>query len=154
MIKEKDPYLPVATFQQVIDYVPGQTETYTPSPIVNALSQALYKTHYIESQEIAEYLDVEPRKLACAIQLDLGMKLIEVIHQYRIHQVKQYCQEHPDATLNEVAHACGYASDDTLWRFFQRKNGTTVGGKKSQAGPERYNLLRQELRKKYSSNFD
>lgn len=148
MIKEKHPYLPVATFQQVINYIPGNAETYTASPIVNALAQALFQTQLIESKEIAEYLDVDARRLACAIQLDLGMKLIDVIQQYRINQVQQYTQEHPDATLTEVAHACGYASDDSLWRFFQRKLGTTVGGTKSNAGPEHYNLLRQELRKK------
>ncbi len=154
MIKEKQPYLPVATLRQVINYVPGNAETYTVSPIVNALAQALYQTHFIESKEIAEYLDVDARRLACAIHLDLGMKLIDVIHLYRIHQVQQYTHEHPDATLSEVAHACGYASDDSLWRFFQRKLGTTVGGKKSHAGPERYNLMRQESRKKYKARFE
>ena len=152
MIKEKRPYLPVATIQQVFDYIPGNADTYTSSPIVNALAQALYETLFIESKEIAEYLDVEPRKLACAIQLDLGMKLIDVIQQYRINQVQQYTQNHPDATLTEVAHACGYASDDSLWRFFKRKLGTTEGGTKCNAGPERYNLLRQELRKNRGAN--
>lgn len=146
MIDEKQPYLPVVTFQQVIDFIPDNSETYTASPIVNAVAKALFETRYIESKEIAEYLDVDARKLGGAIQLDLGMRLIDVIQQYRIHQVQQYRQEHPDATLNEVAHACGYACEDTLWRFFQRKLGTTVDGKKSQAGPERFNLMCKAFR--------
>jgi len=148
MNKEKHSYLPVATFQQVIDYIPGKEDTFTASPIVNALAEALYETQCIECKELAEYLDVDVRKLGGAVQLDLGMRLIDVIQQYRIHQVQRYLDEHPDASLEEVAHACGYASSDTLWRFFQRKLGTTVRGKKSQAGPERFNLMCQKIRKR------
>lgn len=44
MEKMNHPYLPVATFQQVIEYVPGQVETYTVSPIVNAVAEALHET--------------------------------------------------------------------------------------------------------------
>lgn len=137
-MKQSKPYLPVATFQQVIDYVPGQAETYTPSPIVNAVAEALYETKCIESKELAEYLNVEARKLACAIQLDMGMRLIDVIQQYRIHQIQEYRKANPKSKLDDVAQAFGYSDRATLWRFFQRKLNQTVDGKKSNAGPERW----------------
>ena len=149
MEKLNHPYLPVATFQQVIEYVPGQVETYTVSPIVNAVAEALHVTKIIESQGIAEYLAVDERKLACAIQLDLGMRLIDVIQQFRIHQIQQYREAHPDDSLDAVAQACGYASDNSLWRFFQRKLGTTATGRKSHAGPERFDEMRKESRRRY-----
>ena len=146
MVKNKHPYLPVVTFQQVLDYTPGQVETYTSSPIVNALAETLHTTILIESQEVADYLAVDRHKLGGAIQLDLGMRLIDVIQQFRLHQIQQYRDAHPDAPLDSVAHACGYASDSSLWRFFQRKLGTTAKGKKSMAGPERFNEMRRESR--------
>lgn len=140
------PYLPVATFQQVLEYVPDQVETHTVSPIVNAVAEALYVTKIIESQGIAEYLSVDERKLAGAIQLDLGMRLIDVIQQYRIHQIQKYRTAHPDEPLYAVARACGYASDNSLWRFLQRKLGITATGKKSHAGPERFDEMRKASR--------
>ena len=148
MVKNKHPYLPVVTFQQVLDYTPGQAETYTPSPIVNALAETLHTTLLIESQEVADYLAVDRHKLGGAIQLDLGMRLIDVIQQFRLHQIQQYRDAHPDAPLDTVAHACGYASDSSLWRFFQRKLGTTATGRKSKAGPEFYNEMRRESRRR------
>ena len=103
----------------------------------------------IECKEIAEYLSVNERKLAGAIQLDLGMRLIDVIQQFRLHQVQQYREAHPDESLDVVARACGYASDSSLWRFFQRKLGTTATGRKSLAGPERFNEMCKESRRRY-----
>ncbi len=149
MEKLNHPYLPVATFQQVIKYVLDQEDTHTVSPIVNAVAEALHETKIIESQGIAEYLAVDERKLAGAIQLDLGMRLIDVIQQFRILQIQQYREVHPDEPLDAVARACGYASDSSLWRFFQRKLGITVRGKKSHAGPERFDEMRKESRRKY-----
>ncbi len=147
MRKKTHPYLPVATFQQVINFVVGEEKTYTPSPIVNAVAEALHETSLIECKEIADYLSVNERKLASAIQLDLGMRLIDVIQMFRLDQIQKYHKSHPDEPLASVAHACGYASDSTLWRFFQRKLGTTAKGRKSHAGPERYNEMRRESRK-------
>ena len=148
MEKNIHPYLPVATFQQVLDYTPGEVETYTSSPVVNALAETLHTTLLIESQEVADYLAVDRHKLGGAIQLDLGMRLIDVIHEFRLHQIQQYRNAHPDEPLDSVAHACGYASDGSLWRFVQRKLGMTATGKKSQAGPERFNEMRRASRKR------
>lgn len=143
-MKESKPYLPVATFQQVLDYVPGQPETYTASPIVNAVAEALCVTKCIESKELAEYLALDSVKLAHAVQIDLGMSLIDVIHNYRLRQIEAYYEAHPGETLDQIAQACGYASKGSVWRFFQRKVGKTVTGQKSQAGEEQWRKRRDE----------
>lgn len=146
-MKESKPYLPVATFQQVLDYVPGQPETYTASPIVNAVAEALYETKCIESKELAEYLSLHPLKLAHAVQIELGMTLIEVIQNYRLRQIEAYYNAHPGETLDQIAQACGYASKGSVWRFFQRKLGMTVTGQKSHAGVEQWRKRRDERNK-------
>ena len=152
-MEKTKPFLPVATFEQVVAYVPGNTQTYTASPLVNAVAEALFETKWIESKEIAEYLEVDARKLAYAIQLELGMKLIDVIQKYRIQQIEKYREEHPDETLDNVAKACGYACNSTLWRLFQRKFGKTVMGKKSEAGPERFNEMVKRSRRRFNTRF-
>ena len=150
IMKETKPYLPAVTLQQVFDYIPGQPETYTASRLVNAVAEALYDTKCIESKELAEYLAVDARKLAYAIQLEMDMRLIDVIQQYRIHQVEEYIGVHPDAKLDDVAKVFGYANDSTLWRLFQRKLGLTVRGEKSNAGPELWLMMREEIKKRRS----
>lgn len=140
------PYRPVASLQQVLDYRHDAPETHTASPIVNAVAHALHTTRLIECHELADYLAVDARKLAGAIELDMGQRLITVIQQYRLHEVKLYREAHPQDSLESVAQACGYASQGSLWRFFQRQLGRTPKGKKSHAGPERYNLMVRELR--------
>ncbi len=147
MMKESKPYLPVTTFQQVLDYVPGQPETYTASPVVNAVAEALCVTKCIESKDLAEYLALDSNKLAHALQIDLGMTLIEVIHNYRLRQIEAYYNAHPDQTLDQIAQACGYSSKGSVWRFFQRKLGKTVTGRKSEAGPESWLQLRARHRR-------
>lgn len=151
MTKNTKPYLPVASFEDIVNYVPGQEDTYIKSAIVNAVAEALYETKYIESKEIATYLELDPKKLAYAVQIDTGIKLIDIIHEYRICQIEKYRKEHPDDLLDTVAKACGYACDSTLWRLYQRKYGKTVTGKKSNAGPERFNEMMKARRSRVKS---
>lgn len=142
------PFLPVATFEQVLNYRPELAETHTASPLVNAVAAALYETKYIEACDIARYLAVDRQKLTNALSLELGMPLIDLIHQYRLIQIHKAVLANPDQPLDEIAHACGYASAGSLWRFVQRKTGKTVHGEKSQAGPEWYDEMRKRLRGK------
>lgn len=131
-------YRPVATFEQVLSYSPDDVTTHTVSPLVNAVCDVLCLTKCIEAAEVAKVLDVEQRKLTVALQLDLGMTLVEVIHQYRLHQILKYVGEHPDASRQEVANLFGYASRNSLWRFVERKCGTTADGTPSQAKKEEW----------------
>lgn len=146
-MKKTKPYLPQSTFEQVLSYNSADPATFTASPLVNAVAEALHETLLIEAGQIADYLAVDRQKLSHALSLDLGMTLIEVVQLYRLHQVKQYVAEHPDEKLDDIAHACGYASAGSLWRFMQRKLGTTVRGEKSNAGPEYFNEMLKELSK-------
>lgn len=143
------PYRPAITLDQVRAFDPAVPETHTPSLLVNAVAEALHETKSIEACEIAEYLEVDRVKLSHAIYLETGMTLIELVQNYRLLEIRKFIGEHPDMKLDEVAHACGYASDGSLWRFFQRKFGQTARGEKSNAGPERFNERLKELHKRY-----
>lgn len=146
---KKKPYLPVANFEQVLAYRPDNPATYTASPLVNAVADALFCTHLIEAKDLAAYLDVDPQRLAAALRLEMGMPTVDVIQQYRLLQAMDYIKAHPDENLNTVAHAIGYASDSSLWRFFERKLGITPRGKKSEAGPELWNEMKKAIVEKW-----
>lgn len=145
---EKKPYNSSIVYEQIWAYRPNDPETRTCSSLVNAVAEALYSTHFIQVNEIAKYLDLEPRALSVAMQIELRMPFIDLIHSYRLDQADLYIQEHPDTTLDEVANAIGYASANTLWRFYQRKRKETPYGKKSEAGEELWLKMREERKKR------
>lgn len=132
------PYLPVATFEQVLAYCPDDASTHTASPLVNAVCNVLCLTKCIEAGEVAKLLGLDRDRLTIALQLDLGMTLVEVVQQYRLQQILQFVNEHPDAPRDEVAKHFGYASRNSLWRFVERKCGTTVSGTPSHAKKEEW----------------
>lgn len=147
---EKKPYISTITYEQIKAFRPDDPATYTPSPLVNAVAEALYTKRFIEAQEFAEYLDIEPRQLRAAMQIEVRMPFINLIHIYRLDQADQYIRDHPDANLDTVAEAIGYASAGSLWRFYQRKRKETPLGHKSDAGEELWLKMRAEsMKRKY-----
>lgn len=142
------PYIPTITLEDILNYRVEDETTYTKSPLINAVAEALCKTKAIQSTDIAHYLELDPRMLASAVMIETGMKLIDLIHDYRMHQILVYIKNHPKENLDTVAQANGYASAGSLWRFFQRRIGTTPLGKKSEAGEELWQLWLDSHKKK------
>lgn len=142
------PYKPIVTFDDIIAYRVDDVTTHTKSPIMNAVATALCETKAIWSSEIAKYLDVEVRALSGAVKLETGMSFIDLIRDYRLHQITEYIKQHPNENLDAVALANGYSSAGSLWRFFQRRSGNTPLGKKSEAGKELWLKWREENKKK------
>ncbi len=142
------PYISGITYDQVWAYRPFDPATHTPSPLVNAVAKALYSTRYIRSNDIAKYLCIEERLLRAVVQVELGMKLSDLLHRYRIDQADEYIRTHPGQNLNQVAHAIGYSSDSTLWRFYQRMRKETPLGHKSHAHQELWLKWREERKKR------
>lgn len=138
------PYKPSITLEDIIAYRVGDESTYTKSPLMNAVAGALCETKAIICADIAKYLEVDVRLLSAGVLLETGVKFIDLIRDYRMHQVNEYIKEHPDANLDTVALACGYASGGSLWRFFQRRTGNTPLGKKSEAGQELWLKWRED----------
>ncbi len=145
------PYKPIATIEQVIAYRPDEPETHTPSRLVNAVAEALYATKFIEVKDLAAYMELTQHQLATALGMEMGMSPVEVLHHYRLLQAQQYVKEHPDQNLDQVAHAIGYASAGSLWRFFERKLGITPRGQKSEAGEELWLVMEKALREHKNS---
>lgn len=146
-MKVTKPYRPSISLEEVLAFDPTKPETHTVSRLVNAVAEVLHDTNYIEAKDIANYLEVDRIKLSAAISLEMGMTLIELIKNYRLVKVRKFVNDHPEMMLDDIARTCGYASNGSMWRFFQRKLGQTARGEKSKAGPEHYNNMRKNSRR-------
>lgn len=142
-------YQKQATFEQILAYRPEDVKTHTPSPIVNALADTLYTTKLIECVEVAEHLGVEYQLLTAAVRLETGLYLKDIIQQYRLAQLDAFRSEHADKeyTVDEMAHALGYANGKSIARFLRTKKGETVRGRHSIAEKDNYVKMRSQYRK-------
>lgn len=143
-----NPYEHKVTVEEIWNYRPEDESTHTSVPILNAVAEALYSTNVIEVKTMAEGLQIDPDLLAKIVKFELGVKLVELLHQYRFRQVQEYVAANPDEGLDSVAHRFGYASYGSLWRFMQRIGSITPDGKKSNAGPELWLTWREESKKR------
>lgn len=136
--KVTHPFLPVASLADVLAYRSYDASTHTPSPLINAVIQVLHDTQFLEAGEVADFMALDRRKLTCALQIELGMSLQELIVEFRLHHIQEYIKSHPKATLEEVASSNGYSSDSSIWRLFFRRLGTTPSGEKSSGSKEEW----------------
>lgn len=142
------PYKPSVTLEDMIAFRVDDESTYTKSPLMNAVACALCETKAIWCADVAKYLEVDVRMLSTAVLLETGINFIDLIRDYRMHQINEYIKEHPNENLDAVALANGYSSAGSLWRFFQRRSGNTPLGKKSEAGEELWLKWREESKRK------
>lgn len=126
------PFLPVATFEQVMAYDSDDVSTHTASPLVNAVAEALHTNKMVECKDIAAHLQVDERKLSYALILELGMSLKQLLDQYRIKQILDFIAAHPDFTPAQLAQVMGNASVSGITRFMNTKLGITPSGRKTQ----------------------
>lgn len=143
-----EPYKPSITFYDIWKYRPEDQETHTAVPVVNAVAKVLYLTSVNECGRIAEMLQIDSKILNTIVKFETGIKLSDLLHQYRFRQVTEFVQQNTEAKLEDVAHRFGYASYGSLWRFMQRIGGVTPHGEKSQAGEELWLQWREEKRRK------
>lgn len=130
------PYKPTITFDDIWAFSPEDSNTFTAVPVINAVAEVLCKTSVNECAKIAELLEVDSELLNKIVKFETGMRLKDLLHQYRFRQIVEYFQQNPAANLESVVHKFGYASYGSLWRFMQRFGGVTPKGEMSQAGPE------------------
>lgn len=137
---------PFVTFEQILAFRPNEPETHTASPIVNAVATILVETRTIRAGEVSDMLGVDQRSLTGALLISTGMNTLDLLRKYRLAEAQAYLKAHPDQSLEETAHALGYANYNALWRFLQRALGITPNGKQSKAGPERWKQIRDSIR--------
>lgn len=130
---EITPYLPQVTLEQIRALVAGDRETYTTSPLVNAVAEVLSTSTTRESQEIADRLAVDKRKLSIALELETGYTLKDLIIAYRLDEIRTYMQQHPDEPNYKVAEHFGFSTGHAFWRFFQMHTGCNPDGTPSEA---------------------
>lgn len=56
-----------------------------------------------------------------------GYGLLDYIHEVRINKAKDYFQENPDLTVQQVSAIVGYISCESFIRVFKRREGVTPG---------------------------
>lgn len=140
---------PFITFEKVLAFRPDQPATFMPSRVMNAVATVLFETHVIRASDIARILEVDSSALAGAVRIETGLTVIDLLHQYRLAQARAYINDHPNDSLEDIAQALGYASRNSLWRFFQRALGETPRGDKSKAGPEHWREMVKRIKKEW-----
>ena len=140
------PYEPQHTPDDIWAYKSEDPSTHTRVPLLNAVAEALHHTNLISVTKIAEALHVDADYLSATVKLELGVPLVELLHQFRYRQVSIYVAANPNEALDSVARKFGYASYGSLWRFTQRYAGLTPRGEKSEAGDELWLVWREMIK--------
>ena len=146
--KPKRPFVRQISVQDVLNYRPDDPSTYISSPLVNAVAEVLYHTKFIDGNDVAHYLELDPRKLSAALSIEVGVTLRDLIEAYRVMQLRAYIAAHPKHTAEELSKAMGYASPTSISRFVRTHLGLTATGKKSYGGTDNWNEMRKSLAKK------
>jgi len=147
-MNEIKPYERKYTPEDIWNYLPEDASTHMSVPLLNAVAEVLLTTNLNEVKAIAEGLKIEADLLSKIVKLELGISLVELIHQYRFRQVQEYVAANPEESLESVALRFGYSCYASLWRFMQRIGGVTPDGKMSKAGPELWIKWREDAKKK------
>lgn len=144
------PYEPKYTPDDIWAYNTEDTATHMNVPLLNAVAEALHHTNLNSVTKIGEALNVDADYLSATVKFELGVPLVELLHQFRFRQVRAYITANPDESLDKVAHRFGYASYGSLWRFTQRFAGMTPRGEKSEAGDELWLVWRERNKQRRS----
>lgn len=122
-MKHQKPYKPIATLDEVLCYQPGNPATYTKSPLVNAVIEALLVLPKIAPGIVAQYLDLDRNALSKALTIELGMTLSELVVQFRIKRHEEYKRQYPEASSDELARAAGFEDRRGYAQFRDSLNG-------------------------------
>lgn len=128
IMKHQNPYKPVATLDEVMGYQPEKPSTYTKSPLVNAVIEALLALPKIAPGIVAEYLALDRNALSKAMTIELGMTLSELVVQFRIKRHEEYRRQHPEASSDELARAAGFEDRRGYAQFRDSLNGVHRDG--------------------------
>lgn len=108
------PYEPQHNPDDIWAYNSDEPSTFTHVPLLNAVAEVLHHTNLISVTKIAEALHVDADYLSATVKLELGVPLVELLHQFRYRQVCNYIAANPDESLDSVAHRFGYSSYGSL----------------------------------------
>ena len=81
--------------------------------------------HSNSAQEMADRLGMELRALSKVTEKLVGVKLKEMIMQWRMLQALDLL-DNPDYSYEQVAHLCGFSSTQDLAAEFKRRHKTTI----------------------------
>ena len=93
-------------------------------PILDAVTDALRKTHTVQSADIANLLEVRKRDLGGAVLILTGMTLDWLIRIWRTRQAQDLLAE-GRLSEQQIAYRCGWKSVRVMRRHLARANSTT-----------------------------
>ena len=137
----KEPFLPFLTLDQIyvspivrkedgsyecmsFDEMQRQPMPQTGSRLMDAVARTLAIRPCRRGSDVAEYLDVDVRKLSAAVSLNFTMNLDELVVAYRVSLACELAR-FTQLPLDEVAARCGIKSGSTLDHLLQSKLNVT-----------------------------
>lgn len=95
------------------------------SPLLDAVGKVLATTKCLTSEQVADCIGVDHRRLGGAIYLLAGVALRDLVVEYRSRQLKELIQQ-TNLTSRQLADCMGFASVATLDHFCRRKFKATI----------------------------
>ena len=91
----------------------------------------IVKTQYADNNlcvsAIAQQLQLSPSYLSRYFKQQVGVGLLDYLHQYRIEAVKKLIDEQPDLPTGVIAEQTGFYNAAALIRIFKKYEGVTPG---------------------------
>jgi AraC-like DNA-binding protein len=91
------------------------------------LIQTQYQDANMSLSGISEQLSVSSTYLSRTFKEEVGIGLLDYIHQYRILVAKQIIETNPNVLVKDVAELVGFSNAATLIRVFKKLEGVTPG---------------------------
>lgn len=87
--------------------------------------QQQYQDNTLSVSEIANQLNLNPSYLSRYFKQQVGIGLLDYLHQYRLTIVKQLLKEERNKSINSIAAQTGFYTASTLIRVFKKHEGIT-----------------------------
>lgn len=100
------------------------------------INEKLYLNTELIRDDLAQIIHVNKNRFAKIIQENTDMRLTEYLNELRLNHSIQLVKQHPNYTLQAIAHDSGFSNMGTFHRLFKEKVGMT---------PSKYKSISQEL---------
>ncbi|WP_455586601.1 helix-turn-helix domain-containing protein [Bacteroides sp.] len=89
------------------------------------INEKLYLNPELSRDELAQIIHVNKNRFAEILQESTGMRLTTYLNELRLNHAIQLLKEHPNHTLQAIAHDSGFSNMGTFHRLFKEKVGMT-----------------------------
>ncbi|KOY53126.1 helix-turn-helix domain-containing protein [Polaribacter dokdonensis] len=87
--------------------------------------EKLYKNANLTLPIFAKKLNIRPQLLSQVLNHNLKKSFTQFINEYRVEEVKQLLETHPNLKIEIIAEKCGFNSNSTFYTAFKKVTNTT-----------------------------